>query len=370
MKMTNDKIIRQIVNLPNGSYPLYYGINNLNFLPFLLKHHKIQKKILVLTDKKVKRLFGRDFEKQILSEYDITWSVISEGEQFKTLKTVNALYDKCTTAGIDKSSCIISFGGGVIQDIGNYLSATFNRGTPFVQIPTTLLSQADTGLGGCAINHPDGKSLVGTFYRPKFVYMDIGFLKQLSDKHISNGISEIINKVVCLSGLNFENIENEIPLMKSREPRVLQKYVVLSNKIKKRIIERDETGSKGSRMILDFGHTITHALERIVNYNILHGEALGIGMYGAMLMSNKIGHISKKDVLKFKQLITLAELPVELPKNVDLKKLIRLMHYDQKVINGNIRFILLRSLGKPFLSSPIKEAVILDVLKSLRNPQY
>jgi 3-dehydroquinate synthase len=275
------------------------------------------------------------------------------------------MYDRALARKIDKSSCVVALGGGVIQDLTNYLSATYLRGVPFVQIPTTLLAQADIGMGGCAIDHPKVKSLVGSFYQPKFVFIDTKFLDTLPKSEISNGIAEIINKVVCLAGQNIGDLQKDIALMKSKDHLILKKYIILSNKIKKKIIEQDEIGFKGSRQVLDFGHTVTYALERILNYRISHGTALGIGMHGGALLSFQKGVLKRTELENLKQLISLADLPLHLPKKIDLRELLNLMHCDQKIKNGKIRFVLLKGFGKPFLSKGFDDIEIKKCLRKL-----
>jgi 3-dehydroquinate synthase len=326
---------------------------------------QINKNLLIISHPEIKKLYGSKLEKFLThAGCTVSWTLIPAGEKHKNLEILNKLYDACASKKIDKNSCLVAFGGGVVQDMVCYLAATYKRGVPYVQIPTTLLAQADIGIGGCAIDHSAGKSLIGAFYQPKWVYSDIKLVKSLSDEEYANGIAEIINKVGCLDG-KIEELEKNLAQIKERNYAVLEDYVMKSVIIKKAIIMQDETGTKGPRLFLDWGHTITYALEKALDYEISHGQALGIGMYGAALLSHQEGYLEKEKVERLKRLIQSAGLPTRLPKEIDIENLIELMKLDQKVVGGNIRFVLLRDFGKPFLSS-VDDATLKVVLQELK----
>lgn len=356
----------QVAKFEDRSYFLLYGNKVIKHLGTLTQLHDVGGKILIISHQRIKKLYGSIIEKSFKnSGHVVNWAIIPVGEKYKNLDTVNSLYNKCASTRVDKSGAIVALGGGVVQDISNYLAATYMRGVPFIQIPTTILSQADVGIGGCAVDHSAGKSLIGTFYQPKFVLIDSFVLESLSQNEVINGISEIINKVVCLGGLKVKSINKDIAKIKAGDYVLAQKYIILSNKIKKEIIEQDEIGSKNLRYLLDWGHTITYALEKILNYSVSHGWALGIGMYGASKLSHKLGYLSSKKVEDIKKIITNTGLPIFLPKDINIDQLVKLMNFDQKTKNGKKRFVLLSNFGDAFLSNEIDEKLIKQCLSDI-----
>jgi len=356
----------QILNFGERSYPLYYGEEILSQIGELFQHHDIMGRILIVSHPQLRNLFGERVEKSLAQAgYVSEWVVFPIGEQYKNMTTLSQLYESCVKARINKSSAIIALGGGVVQDITNYLSATYMRGVPFVQIPTTLLSQADVGMGGCAIDHPAGKSLIGQFYQPRLVVMDSSVLNTLPETEVTNGIAEIINKVMCLGGAKTEEIEKDIHKIKLVDWQTLREYIKLSNIVKKNIIEEDETGLKGLRFILDWGHTITYALERVLDYSVSHGWALGIGMHGAAMLSYQLGYLGKNKVNLLEKTIESAGLPTKLPANIQADELIKYINFDQKVKDGKKRFILLRDFGDAFISEYVSDKQIINCLNFL-----
>jgi 3-dehydroquinate synthase len=353
----------QIAQFGERSYPLFYGDNVLQNLGVLLQQQDIRGKALIVSHPELQDLFGEQTERSLRSlGYTVKWATFPAGEQQKNVETVSQLYDASANARVDKSSAIIALGGGVVQDTTNYLAATYMRGVPFVQIPTTVLSQADVGIGGCAIDHPEGKSLIGQFYQPQLVIMDSFVLRTLSEREVINGIAEIINKVMCLGGINTGKINEDVEKIKSGDWETLRKYIKMSNKVKLGIIEQDETGTRGPRLLLDWGHTITYALERTFDYSVSHGWALGIGMYGAAILSNQLGYLDKNRVDELRRTIENTGLPTQIPPNIKADELIKYMALDQKIKDGQKRFVLLRDFGDAFVSEYINDEQINNCL--------
>ncbi len=356
----------QIANFGERSYPLFYGNDIIQYLGTLLHEYGCGEKILIVSHPKIKRLFESRINKA-MKNYSVQWTLFPQGEKHKNLTTMNSLYTACAKANLDKNSVIIALGGGVVQDMANYLAATYLRGIPFVQIPTTLLSQSDIGIGGCAVNHPAGKSLIGQFYQPHLALLDSSIFKTLPQNEISSGIAEIINKVLCLGGYDTKKFEQDLAKMLARDQKTLQSYVRRANTIKLSIIEKDETGRKGSRLLLDWGHTITYALEQHLAYSVSHGWALGIGMHGAATLSSQLGYLSEDQVTHLKKIIKKASLPTKLPANVNILKLIGNMHLEQRTKKGEKKFILLQDFGKAFVSHPIGFDHILACLNKINS---
>ncbi|MDP1695251.1 MAG: 3-dehydroquinate synthase family protein [Candidatus Woesearchaeota archaeon] len=356
----------QIAQFGERSYPLFYGNTVLLNLGALLQQQDIRGKALIVSHPELRDLFGDQTEQSLRkSGYTVEWTTFPAGERQKNLATVSRLYDASAKARIDKNSAIIALGGGVVQDITNFLAATYMRGVPFIQIPTTVLSQADTGIGGCAIDHPTGKSLIGQFYQPRLVLMDSSVLKTLPESEVTNGLAEIINKVMCLGGMKTDSINEDIQKIKAGDWGMLSDYIKLSNKIKLGIIEQDETGSRGPRLLLCWGHTITHALEKSLDYSVSHGWALGIGMYGAAILSHQLGYLDRNRVKELRRTIENTGLPTQLPSNIKTDELIKYMTLDQKVEGSKKRFVLLRDFGDAFVSDPISDKQIEDCLTEL-----
>jgi len=295
---------------------------------------------------------------------EASWALIPAGERHKTLDIVGKLYVECAAARMDREACIVALGGGVVQDITNFVAATFKRGVPFIQIPTTLLSQVDIGIGGCAVDHPLGKSLVGTFYQPKAAILDLKCLETLPGAEFVNGIAEIINKVAGLGG-KIDELKADMPEIAARNADKALEYIMEANRIKIAIIERDETGLSGERLVLDWGHTITYAIEKVTNYEMAHGTALGIGMHGAALLARDLGFLKPERVELLRKVIEQAGLPTHLQPEIDPASLLPEMRNDAKAQRGQVRFILLRDFGEAFLSEPVPEEAILAILRQI-----
>ncbi|MFA6341161.1 MAG: 3-dehydroquinate synthase family protein [Candidatus Paceibacterota bacterium] len=353
-------------NFGNRSYNFYYGSGIVKTLGKQMNHLKLGRSVAIVSHPKLKKVFGNQISNILTkSGRKPFWILIPSGEKYKNLETVQCIYNEFAKAKIDKSSAVIAFGGGVLQDLVCFAAATYLRGVPYVQIPTTLLSQADIGIGGCAVDHPAGKSLIGTFYQPKLALIDVDFLSTLPEHEVKNGISEMINKVICLGGNDPSSLYKDIPKLITKDKRKILEYIRIANSIKLKIIEKDETGSLGTRAVLDFGHTLTYALERATNYKLPHGFALGIGMRAALLLSEQEAGFSSKKYGQILSLIEKAGLPTRIPSNIDLKTLLKFMHYDQKAKDGKIRFVLLRDLGKPFVSNGMDDDKITKSLRQL-----
>ena len=347
------------------SYDLHYGSSIFGLLPEVLEQKGLTGRVLIVSNPIVKDLHG-DRLLSALSGRRTSWALIPAGERHKNLDTVSSLYVKCATTGIDREGVVIALGGGVVQDITNFVTATFKRGVPFIQVPTTLLAQVDIGIGGCAVDHPLGKSLIGTFYQPRAAILDVECLGSLPESEFINGIAEIINKVAGLGG-KIDELKADMPAIVSRDPGKVLGCIMDANRIKIAIIERDETGLSGERLVLDWGHTITYAIEKVTNYEMAHGTALGIGMHGAAILSSELGYMPPKRVELLREVIEMAGLPTHLPAGIEPAKLLLAMRNDAKALRGRPRFILLRDFGEAFLSEPIPDAKIEHVLRQLQQ---
>lgn len=339
----------------NRSYPIYIGENLLqtpqNFADFK------NRKIMIVTNTTVEKIYLdtlRTTLQQITPKNNIFTTTLPDGENYKNWQTLQIIFDNLLTNFFDRKSLIIALGGGVIGDMTGFAAACFQRGIDFLQIPTTLLSQVDSSVGGkTAINHPLGKNMIGAFYQPKAVFADITTLQTLPPQEISAGLAEVLKYGFINDApfLDFFTPENFAKIF-ANDATSLIEIIYKSCQNKANIVSKDETESseKNLRALLNFGHTFGHAIENYFGYGTyLHGEAVAIGMLMAAEFSKILGFISQKEVDIIQNLITQAKLPIFLPNHTDAEQIYKLMFRDKKTQNGTLNFVLLKSLGEAFV---------------------
>ncbi len=278
--------------------------------------------------------------------------MLPDGERFKNLDTLNKIFDGLTEYRHNRTTTLIALGGGVIGDMTGFAAACYQRGVNFIQVPTTLLAQVDSSVGGkTAVNHKAGKNLIGAFYQPKAVIIDTETLKTLPDREYSAGMAEVIKYGLIADADFLSWLELNIePLMK-RDSHAIARAIAVSCEIKARVVAADET-EQGVRAILNLGHTFGHAIEAFQQYKEwLHGEAVGAGMILAAELSMRMGNITEQDYLRAKTLIAAAGLPTEPPENISREDFLSLMGLDKKVLDGRLRLVLLESLGEAIVTS-------------------
>lgn len=270
---------------------------------------------------------------------------IPDGEEFKTSTTLNSIYDRLIEAGLDRRSFIVALGGGVVGDLAGFAAATFLRGIPFVQLPTTLLAQVDSSVGGkTGIDHPLGKNLIGAFYQPHLVLSDISTLNTLSERHYLAGLAEVIKYGAVLDADLFALLETEVDGLLRRDPVLLGQVVARCCEIKAWVVEQDEREA-GLRAVLNYGHTLGHAFETLSGYrDLVHGEAVAIGMVQAALLSRLEGYCSSDDVERIVSLIQRLGLPVTAPE-VAQDDLVSALSRDKKNRSGTLQYICNRGIG-------------------------
>ncbi len=314
-------------------------------------------KYFIITDSNVKRLYGDEFLKTLRSnKIEVHLLSVPAGEKSKTRNTKEQLEDKLLNLKADRSSLIIALGGGMIGDLAGFVASTLLRGIPFIQIPTTLLSQVDSSIGGkVAVDHPLGKNLIGTFYQPKRVYIDVDTLKTLPQREFRNGMAEVIKYAAILDRDFFSFLENYHPKIFLHHPSSILHLIHRCCELKKMIVEKDERET-GLRRILNFGHTIGHAVESLSNYKLSHGEAVAIGMMAEAKISVALGMLDQSDVERLNDLLQLYKLPTDIPSRMDTHKIIRLTFHDKKVQQGKVQYTLLEKIGKAIvgISVPLK----------------
>ena len=315
-------------------------------VPKLLKKKAYGNKYAIITDSKVAKLYGQKL-KNSLNKAGIVAEIFSfpEGEKSKHLSTVEKLADQMIEKKFDRKDAIIALGGGVPGDIGGFLASIFMRGIPFIQIPTTLLAMVDSSVGGkTGVDLQSGKNLIGTFNQPKLVLIDNNYLKTLATKQIRSGLAEVIKYGIIEDENLFSFIEKNIDKIISLEAVALNTIIQRSVEIKAKIVEKDEKES-GKRMILNYGHSFGHALEKMSNYSLLHGHAISIGMVIINKMAVEKGMMKEKDAERIRQLLKKADLPTTTMKKPDLKDLAS----DKKKDGDMIKLIFASKIGKAII---------------------
>lgn len=308
-----------------------------------LKKTQIGKKYAIISDSKVEKLYSLAFAR-LLRKNGINCEVFSfpHGESSKNLQTVENLAERMLEKGFDRQDAIISYGGGVPGDIAGFLASIYMRGIPFIQIPTTLLAMVDSSVGGkTGVDLESGKNLLGTYYQPKAVFVDIEHLKSLSQKQLRSGLAEVIKYGVIRDAKLFKFIEDNLEKIFKLDEEVLNKIIEQSLKIKAEIVEKDEQES-GLRMILNYGHTYGHAIEQMSGYKLLHGYAIAIGMVIINRLAVEQGELEKSEADRIKNLIKAAELPTTTMKKPSKKDLMK----DKKKQGDKIKFIIPQKIGK------------------------
>ncbi|MCX6767333.1 MAG: 3-dehydroquinate synthase [Candidatus Micrarchaeota archaeon] len=340
------------VKLRERSYEIFIGSGALNAIGPWLAKQGFSKKALVVTVPSVKKLFGAKVEESLCSAgFAPRFAVVPEGEGSKSLAKAIALYGECIRFGMDRWSPVIALGGGVVGDLAGFVSATFMRGLPFIQVPTTLLAQVDSSIGGkTGVDLPHGKNLVGCFYQPKAVFSDVSVLKTLPAKEVRNGLAEIIKHGASLDAKLFSFLEHGVGKILSLDEKALEETVAWNARVKAGVVEKDEYEQKGARMLLNFGHTVGHAVEAASKFRLSHGESVAIGMVGELLLSHELAGLDKNDSTRVITLIERAGLPTMIPSTVPLNAVLAAAKLDKKARAGTIRAVLLKRIGSAFVA--------------------
>ncbi len=320
------------------------------------------RKALVVSDETVYGLYGGAVADNLREAgFEVEAALVPPGEEHKTLAWTGALYERAFEAGLDRYCPVIALGGGVVGDLAGFAAATYMRGVPFVQIPTTLLAQVDSSVGGkVAVNHPRGKNVIGAFYQPVLVVADVGVLATLPARQMRSGLAEVIKYGVIWDEKFFSWLEENLERLLAGDFDALACAVKESCRIKAQVVGEDET-ERGLRAVLNFGHTVGHALEAAAGYGVFtHGEAVAAGMAAEALLAVKLGLLAEKDYRRLLALLERAGLPQELPGGISPEQLLAYMRRDKKSIGGRLTFVLPLRIGKAVVKAGVPEA---DFLK-------
>lgn len=349
------------VNLGERSYPICIG-HNLLEQGELLTQHIPGNSALIVSDENVAPLY-LDKVESALTDIRHKSLVLPAGEEHKNLNVLNTIYDCLLENRFDRNTTLIALGGGVVGDITGFAAASYQRGVHLVQIPTTLLSQVDSSVGGkTAVNHPLGKNMIGAFYQPKTVIADTNTLNTLDDRQLSSGIAEVIKYGLIRDVEFLEWLESNIDKLLDRDPQALAYAIKRSCQNKADIVAADEKES-GQRALLNLGHTFGHAIETGMGYGTwLHGEAVSSGMVMAARLSEKLGWLKPTDTDRVINILERANLPVTAPEQMSADKFVDLMSLDKKVSDGVLKLVLYKSIGNAIISQKYTDAVLRETI--------
>jgi len=353
----------RIVKVPLGtrSYQINIGAGLLSQLGRDCKRLGLGTRCAIISDRNVVPLYGRKVEASLArAGFEPTVLAVPAGETAKSFKTVQACYDQLAAKRLERKSFIVALGGGVVGDLAGFVAATYLRGVAFVQVPTTLLAQVDSSVGGkVGVNLKAGKNLVGSFYQPRLVLCDLNTLATLPVRELRAGLAEVIKYGIIYDAALFRRLERDLPKLLRRDANTLAAVVARCCEIKAEVVRQDETES-GLRAILNFGHTLGHALEAISHYGkYLHGEAISIGQVAAAGLSRQVLALPGGHVTRITHLLEEAGLPTEAKlSRPQQQQLLNAMKLDKKVSRGEVKFVLAKRIGKVEFGCSVPQAMV------------
>ncbi|MFB0515330.1 MAG: 3-dehydroquinate synthase [Candidatus Neomarinimicrobiota bacterium] len=357
-----------IVNLGPRSYPIHIGAGLLSSLPDILEPLEVSGQVGLVSTANIHELYGEAVEVAFAAVgCQVSTALITDGEAAKNLATVAELYDTFLEAGLDRSSTLVAFGGGMVGDITGFVAATLFRGINYLQIPTTLLAMVDASIGGkTGVNHPRGKNLIGAFHQPQAVLIDPALVRTLPRREITAALAEIIKAAAIADSRFFQRLAESIqPLVDLTDMSLLEEAIIQACRIKARIISEDEREGD-RRRILNFGHTLGHAVEAALSYGTLrHGEAVAVGMVAAGHISTRVTGFPPGEL----ELLTATIARLELPKlpTVDQVAIQSFLQHDKKVQRGVLHFVLLETIGQPIITSQVTNDHIKEALDEIQR---
>ncbi len=332
----------------------------------IAKEHPANRYVIV-TDSNVSGLYGKTFLEK-LRELGLPAELLEfpAGEGSKTMDTVLALTSRLLERGVDRHSLLLALGGGVVGDLTGFVASIYMRSVPFIQIPTTLMAQVDSSIGGkTGVDLPAGKNFLGTFYQPKGVFIDLAFLETLPAREFGNGLAEILKYGAIDDPELLDALEGGVDALRTDGP-LLERVVAKSCHIKKGIVEIDET-EKGLRRVLNFGHTVGHAVEAESGYRMSHGESVAVGMVAAASISEKLKYLPAEDRGRIASLIRAIGLPDRLPRDMDTEGILSRIRKDKKKDGDTVNFVLLKKLGLPFMNGGVPEKLVQEVIEEMKG---
>ena len=351
------------VDLKERSYPIHIG-SGLLTKPELLVSYVQGQRAAIVTNETVAPLYLEPIRSSIGAKRPLS-IVLPDGEEFKSLETVARIFDAMLAERCDRRTTVIALGGGVVGDMAGFAAACYQRGVPFIQIPTTLLAQVDSSVGGkTGVNHPLGKNMIGAFYQPQAVVIDTDTLSTLPDRELSAGIAEVVKYGLIRDPAFFYWLESNMDRLLAREPNALGYAIEQSCRNKAEVVAADEREA-GLRATLNLGHTFGHAIETGLGYGVwLHGEAVAAGMCMAADLSNRLGWLTNADLHRAHQLLASAGLPTTPPAELSPARLRELMAIDKKVLDGRLRLVLLEQIGHAVIRDDVPAPLLTETLSA------
>lgn len=356
------------VDLGARSYPIHIGRDLLGD-PQLVREHIHGTQVMIVTNETIAPLYLEQTRKPF-EGFQVEEVILPDGEEYKNLETWNLIFDALLSKKFDRKCTLVALGGGVIGDITGYAAASYQRGVNFIQIPTTLLAQVDSSVGGkTGVNHPLGKNMIGAFHQPQCVLADTDTLNTLDDRQLSAGIAEVIKYGLIRDVPFFEWLEQNMTQLTQRDPDALAHAIQRSCENKAEVVAADELEA-GQRALLNSGHTFGHAIEAGMGYGAwLHGEAVAAGMVMACDLSMRQGWINAADVARLQKLLQQANLPVLGPPDLPAERYLEIMAVDKKAEAGQMRFVLQRAIGEAIVTSDFSPDKLLETLKQTTAPR-
>lgn len=355
------------VNLGDRSYTIRIGYRVLASLGQAVRDVGRVSRAFLIVDANVVEPYGH-LAQQSLEREGIRTDLLAvpAGEGSKSIETATHLWRELVLRGADRKSFVVALGGGMVGDLAGFVAATYARGIPFFQVPTSLLAQVDSSVGGkVAVNLPEAKNMVGAFYQPRGVLIDIAALETLPKREYHSGLAEVVKYGVILDAEFFAFLEGNTDGLRQRDPALLQTVVARCCRLKADIVEKDEKEETGLRAVLNYGHTFGHAVETLTGYEaFLHGEAVAIGMMCAARLAERLEMVGPELVKRQQNLLEALELPTRLPK-LDIPSMIAVMQHDKKVQHGQLRFVLPRALGHVEVVGGVPAEIVGQVLQEM-----
>ena len=355
------------VELGPRSYPILVGAGALMSVGSELVRRKVGRKAVLVSDPGIAALHAQPvLESLRAAGFDTVQASVPEGEDAKRLEIASRLWDRLLDAGCDRTSTVVALGGGAIGDLAGFVAATYMRGMNFVQIPTTLLAQVDASIGGkTAIDHPRGKNLIGAFHQPRIVIVDPATLTTLREREFRSGLAEVIKHGIVLDAAYFRELEADIPSLLARDLPTLERVVAGSCRLKAQVVERDEREAE-LRWVLNYGHTIGHALEVATGFRRwVHGEAVSLGIAAESRLAQRLGIASGETAERQLRLLSAVGLPVK-GLEVDPTTVMDALTRDKKSRDGQVSFVFAPEIGSFRIVPDVPPAAVLEVLKELR----
>ncbi len=338
------------VELGERSYPIFIGLDLLS-TPDCYQPYISGRRVMIVSNETVAPLY-LEAVRTALSGLEVDQVILPDGERYKDLPTLNLIFDALLDRRHGRDSTLIALGGGVVGDMAGFAAACYQRGVPFLQVPTTLLAQVDSSVGGkTGVNHPAGKNMIGAFHQPRAVIADTGTLKTLPEREFAAGLAEVVKYGLIADRDFFEWLEQETEPLRALQPAALATAIERSCRNKAQIVAADERES-GQRALLNLGHSFGHAIEAGTGYGTwLHGEAVGVGMLMAADLSARLGWLSTEELSRIRGLIARCGLPVVPPAGISVERWLELMAVDKKALDGQLRLVLLRGIGDALVTS-------------------